>query len=151
MHIRYHFLTPHHYKTPSYKWIRTAGAVSAGIASVAWIFERSPGKINLITGFVEAFTQYATWFIVTLAIVSIIIYIFFRTKKNRICILSLVPTILQYLKFQLRVLIDRHSWVECKVVSQYPCLLLRFQMLHSLVRRDYYCRRNQILFDRQCK
>lgn len=61
-------------KTPGYKWIRTIFAASAGIAALAWIAERSTGKANFITGFVELAAQYGIWCIEALALSSLVVY-----------------------------------------------------------------------------
>lgn len=62
-------------KTPAYKWVRITGAVFAAIAALAWIVERTSGKANVVTGFVETATQYGVWCIAVLAIVSVFVYI----------------------------------------------------------------------------
>lgn len=61
-------------KTAAYKWVRPTGAVLAGIASLAWIIERTTGKANVVTGLVEAVTQYGVWCIAALATLSLIVY-----------------------------------------------------------------------------
>ncbi len=62
-------------RTPLYKWVRITGALMAGIASLAWITERSLGKPNWTTGLVQSATQYAGWCIATLAVGSVTVYI----------------------------------------------------------------------------
>lgn len=60
--------------TSIYKWVRITGAILAAIAALAWVVERSSGKGNFITGFVERGAQYSLWIIVLLAFFSIIVY-----------------------------------------------------------------------------
>lgn len=69
-------------KTPAYKWVRIPGAVLAGIAATAWIIQRTSGKGNLVTSFVEAMTQYSTWCIAALAVGALGVY-FATTFSNR--------------------------------------------------------------------
>ena len=64
-------------KTPLYKWVRTTGAVLAGIAALAWIMERSTGKANFITDFVQTITQYDMWRIAPLSVILLIVYMIF--------------------------------------------------------------------------
>lgn len=68
-------------QTPAYKWVRVTGAVLAGIAALAWIVERTTGKINFITTAVTNSTRYAWLCIIALAIVSIAFYSGYRVKK----------------------------------------------------------------------
>lgn len=60
--------------TPYYKWIRIGGAIVAVVAALAWITERSLGKVNWITAAIAKGAAYDWWLIVALAILSIIIY-----------------------------------------------------------------------------
>jgi hypothetical protein len=64
--------------TTVYKWVRISGAILAAIAALAWVIERSSGKGNFITGFVERSAQYSLWLIVALAVFSIIVYKSYR-------------------------------------------------------------------------
>jgi hypothetical protein len=57
-----------------YKRVRISGAISAAIAAGAWVTERTSGKGNFITGFVERSAPYSLWVIVVLAVFSIIVY-----------------------------------------------------------------------------
>ena len=61
-------------KTSAYQWVRIGGALSAGIAALAWIAERSTGKANSVTTLVEAAADYSIWWIAALAVASLIIY-----------------------------------------------------------------------------
>ncbi len=61
-------------KTVAYKWLRTGGAILAGIAAIAWMIERTTGSANRITNFITEATQYSIWAIAGLAIVSLIMY-----------------------------------------------------------------------------
>jgi hypothetical protein len=61
-------------KTAVYKWVQITGAGLAGIAALAWIIQRSTGKANFVTDFVEAAAKYGVWCIAALAIASLAIY-----------------------------------------------------------------------------
>jgi hypothetical protein len=69
-------------KTPAYKWIRLPGAGMAAIAALAWITERSTGKVNPISEFVQVASRYGGQCIATLAIISIIIYARYYLKEK---------------------------------------------------------------------
>ncbi|WP_343674248.1 HupE/UreJ family protein [Chitinophaga sp.] len=62
-------------QTKMYRWFRIAGAVTAGIVSIAWIVERCTGIPNFITGLIAAAYEYAIWAIVGLAVFSIGCYV----------------------------------------------------------------------------
>ncbi len=62
-------------KTTAYKYLRPIGATLAGMAALAWIIERTTGKANFVTGFVETLTQYGVWCIAALAVLSLILYL----------------------------------------------------------------------------
>ena len=70
-------------KTPVYKWVRIIGAVLAAVAALAWIAERSSGKSNVITGFVQKASQYGLSCIVLLAIIAILSYLWLWLKNIR--------------------------------------------------------------------
>ena len=61
-------------QTVFYKPVRIAIAVLAGIAALAWVTERSVGRSNYITDFVEKGGQYGLWGIVVLAVVALVVY-----------------------------------------------------------------------------
>jgi len=68
--------------TRYYSWIRIPGAVLAAMAALAWITERITGKANFITGTIQNLNPYFGWMIGLLAIVSIGIYFFSKTKRK---------------------------------------------------------------------
>ncbi|KAI9463099.1 hypothetical protein F5148DRAFT_1286230 [Russula earlei] len=89
-------------KTPYYSWFRVTGALLAAMAALAWIAERSSGKANLITVFLERITQHSGWFIIALAVVSSAVYVWNKTintgnsylqRPKKLCMIkSLVAT-----------------------------------------------------------
>lgn len=61
-------------KTSLYKWVRITGALLAAVAALAWIAERTSGKTNIITGFIQTIAQYDLWRIAPLLVVLLIVY-----------------------------------------------------------------------------
>ncbi len=61
-------------RTPVYKWVRISGALLAAIAAIAWILQRTTGKANQVTGFVEAAAKYGGWNIAALVVGSLVLY-----------------------------------------------------------------------------
>ncbi len=70
--------------TPSYKWVRIIGAVSAAIAAIAWIGERISGKPNAVGGFVQNISQYAHLGILLLALIALLTFGLQYNKKYSI-------------------------------------------------------------------
>ncbi|MFT3946954.1 MAG: HupE/UreJ family protein [Agriterribacter sp.] len=62
-------------KTAYYKWFRIAGALLAAVAALAWMAERSSGKANFVTSFTSTISQQGIWYIVAIALLSIVFYI----------------------------------------------------------------------------
>lgn len=62
-------------QTPVYKTFRISGAVSASIASLAWIWERSTGNSNIITLFIANEYPKAAWLVGALAVLSVVSYL----------------------------------------------------------------------------
>jgi HupE / UreJ protein len=59
-----------------YDFIRIGGAILAGIAAIAWIFERVSGNSNGITVGIENLVVYSREFMVALAICALSVYFF---------------------------------------------------------------------------
>ncbi len=73
-------------KTAVYKWVRITGAMLAAFAALGWIAERSTGTSNFISNSIEMITQYQLWCIAALGVASIIIYIEFIVKNNKLAL-----------------------------------------------------------------
>lgn len=69
-----------------YKWIRTGGAMLAGVAAIAWMVERITNRPNQITTGVQTVAVYAPWIIVLLACTAVIISCgnYFRIRKEQL-------------------------------------------------------------------
>ena len=63
-------------QTPAHRWIRIAGAVSAGIAASGWMVNRVTGKPNLIERLMDTVTEFAPLGILILAVIAIAAYLF---------------------------------------------------------------------------
>ena len=66
--------------TKWYKFIRITGATLAGIAALAWIWERTSGDANIISNTIVKLSQYAVWGITGLALFSLSIYLIDKRK-----------------------------------------------------------------------
>ena len=69
-------------RTPVYGGIRIVGALLAAIAALAWITERSVGKANSLSALIEQTVQYAPYFLLALAITSLI-SVWWERRQNR--------------------------------------------------------------------
>ena len=67
---------------PVYKIVRIAGAVLAGIASLAWMFERITGTSNFITIPLEDNSNYSIWIISGLALFAISYKTIFKLRNT---------------------------------------------------------------------
>jgi hypothetical protein len=65
-----------------YDFIRMTMAFLAGLAAIAWVFERITGNGNVVTEGVESLFVYGRWLIVGLAILAVGVY-FFGKKAGR--------------------------------------------------------------------
>lgn len=67
-----------------YTIVRISGAISAGIAAIAWVFERISGKSNVFTEGVADVFLYSRWLILGLAVLALGSYFFDKmmVKKN---------------------------------------------------------------------
>jgi hypothetical protein len=70
-------------QSSTYKFVRNLFAVLAGIAALAWIFERITGHSNWIAVFILKSTQYAPYIIGMLAITALIINIGQRIRIKK--------------------------------------------------------------------
>ncbi|MFT4016753.1 MAG: HupE/UreJ family protein [Agriterribacter sp.] len=70
-------------KTAYYKWFRMAGALFAAVAALAWIAERSSGKANFVTSFTSTISQQGIWYIVAIALLSIVFYILYLLNNRK--------------------------------------------------------------------
>jgi len=61
-------------QTSVYKWVRIVWALLAGIASLAWIFERVSEKPNKISILIQSNYEYAPWGILILALFSLTVF-----------------------------------------------------------------------------
>jgi hypothetical protein len=62
-----------------YQWIRIAGAVLAGIASLAWALERQTGKSNVIATLLQNSPIYSVWLVFGLACFTLLYTLFKKT------------------------------------------------------------------------
>jgi hypothetical protein len=62
-----------------YQWIRIAGAVLAGIASLAWVLERQTGKSNVIATLLQNSPIYSVWLVFGLACFTLLYTLFKKT------------------------------------------------------------------------
>ena len=69
------------YKT--YKLVSFFGATMAGIASIAWIIERSTEKSNFISVYLQNSPNYSMYFVIGLALFSITIEINDKIVRKR--------------------------------------------------------------------
>jgi HupE / UreJ protein len=65
-----------------YDFIRIGGAVFAGIAAIAWVFERISGQSNVITDGVESVFGYSRWLIGGLAVLAVGVYFFYKNRQK---------------------------------------------------------------------
>jgi hypothetical protein len=55
-------------RNPAYTRLRTAGAVLAGVAAIAWIVERVTGRPNPVAGTIDVTLGYALWLVAALTL-----------------------------------------------------------------------------------
>jgi hypothetical protein len=67
--------------TPAYGWVRTVGAILAGLAAVAWIDERLSGRPNSVSAVVQQMSQYADRGILLLAGFALIVFVSHRKLR----------------------------------------------------------------------
>lgn len=72
-------------KTPFYNWFRICGALLAAVAALAWIVERSSGKVNFVTELVLEYVQYDVWLVLFIAVVTVTAYGWYRYCENHGC------------------------------------------------------------------
>lgn len=68
-------------RTSFYAPIRITGAAGASVAALAWITERVTGEANSVSAFVQQIAGYAPWAIALLAVISLALYFFPKSKK----------------------------------------------------------------------
>jgi hypothetical protein len=68
-------------RTTVYPVFRTAGAIFASIAALAWITERISSQPNLVTEAILRLTDYELWLVLAIAIFAIVSFTTFRLKK----------------------------------------------------------------------
>jgi hypothetical protein len=56
--------------------------VLAGIAALAWVGERVSGEGNIITGLIQVAAPYFPWGILTLAVVSLPVFAWYRRRNK---------------------------------------------------------------------
>ena len=67
-------------QTTLYPFVRRGGALLAAVASLAWISERASDRSNWVTIFITQAASYAPWFILLLAVASLLL--FWREKHK---------------------------------------------------------------------
>lgn len=65
-----------------YEWIRIFGATLAGIAAIAWLFERYFEESNCISYWIEFLSEYSLWLILGLAIYTILTKVIISNKSK---------------------------------------------------------------------
>ena len=70
-------------QTPLYKYVRTSGAILAGIAALAWIAQRVTGKANYITSLIQKIIPYSFWGLVMLSLLSLFAFGYHRIKNKQ--------------------------------------------------------------------
>ncbi|MFT4030961.1 MAG: HupE/UreJ family protein [Siphonobacter sp.] len=70
-------------KTPFYHWFRLTGAFLAGIAALGWLVERLTTQENVITISIAKLSEYEYWFIGSLAILSVSLFIYYEYTVNK--------------------------------------------------------------------
>ncbi|GAA3974922.1 HupE/UreJ family protein [Mucilaginibacter dorajii] len=68
-------------RTTVYPVFRTAGAIFAGIAALAWITERISSQSNLVTKVILRLTDYELWLVLAIAIFAVVAFATSRLKK----------------------------------------------------------------------
>ncbi|AUD06108.1 HupE/UreJ family protein [Spirosoma pollinicola] len=68
-------------QTRVYPFVRTAGAVLAGVAALAWLSERTFGQSNFLTALITKGAGYAPWLIIVLVSASLLL--FWRERRQR--------------------------------------------------------------------
>ncbi|MEZ0538332.1 HupE/UreJ family protein [Fibrella arboris] len=67
-------------QTPFYWFLRSSGAVLAGVAALAWVAERVSGQANGVTALVERVATLAPWLCVGLAVMAVVSWRFNRIR-----------------------------------------------------------------------
>lgn len=69
-------------RTALYSLVRIFGALFAAVAAIAWIAERSSGKPNMVSSFMQRIFELAPWGILILAIFAVVVFGWhWKTKK----------------------------------------------------------------------
>lgn len=68
-------------RTSAYRVVRLAGAILAGIAALAWVFERVLGQANWVTAVVEQMAHWSLWLLTGLVLMAIISWLI-PSKKS---------------------------------------------------------------------